>query len=89
MATVIKAWMTVPPSEPECRLHVALVACNGGGHYHLYSIKEHRYETLPDADSALTMAIFQATSLYAEGGEMLWEDDTDNYDDGSIIRGEN
>jgi len=87
MSTVIKAWTAKPPREPDVSLSIIVVACEGGSHYHLFTQKEWQYETLPEADNALTESLIQASILY---DIPIWNDDTTSYDENpTIVRGEN
>jgi len=87
MSTVIKAWTAQPPREPGVTLEIIVVACDGGQHYHLFTQKEWQYETLPEADNALTESLIQASILY---DIPIWNDDTASYDENpTIVRGEN
>jgi hypothetical protein len=85
MATTIKAWIATPEQEPHTRIHTQIVACNGGQHFHLFASKEFQYESLAEADIALTDCMLQASAQY---GVLAWADDTDAYDD-NIVRGDN
>lgn len=85
MATTIKAWIATPQNEPHTQLHTQIVACNGGEHFHMFASKEFQYETLAEADIALTDCMLQASEQY---GRLAWNDDTGAYDD-HIVRGDN
>ncbi len=85
MATIIKAWIATASGEPDTRLHTQIIACNGGEHFHLFAFKEFRYDTLTEADRALTECMMAASIQH---GVLQWDDETNAYDD-IIIRGEN